>query len=291
MAKYDPLAKKLGRLKPLDFVKCIYPKTPIEKVTFEDREFEFTNRRVDLLYRVKPKNEEEFYFHLEFQGALDKKFLERMLLYSARITEAFKKPVKTVVIFLKSTQEIRSLPCPAKWSWGGEDLVTLNYTKIVLPEENWKNFYKKGMEAFLPLIPLMRIPFGEEKKVLRQTIRKIEKIETEEIRKEFAALFYVVGKDKYEESFVEQLIGEKLMEELLESKTLQSIKNQGKEEQLQDDILKVLKARFKKVPKNLKEKIMEVHQIKKLNVLFDEALNIETLSQIEVFLDSPKNKK
>ena len=100
MAKYDPLTKRLGPLKPLDFVKYVYPKAGIESVAFEDREFEFTHKNERILLKVNSKKFGEFYFHLEFQTSItEKAFLERMLVYSTRVMGEFKRPVKTVVIF------------------------------------------------------------------------------------------------------------------------------------------------------------------------------------------------
>lgn len=288
MAKYDPLAKRIGRLKPLDFVKFAYPKSKVEEITFEDREFEFTHKNVDLLLKVKSKEEGEFYFHLEFQGNItEKTFLERMLVYSARIMEEFGKPVKTMVIFLRSTKEIRELPSPMKWSLAGEDLISLNYTKFILPEENWKNLLKKGMEAFLPLIPLTKIPKGEEKEALKQTIEKIERIKDPKIRQEFAALFYVVGQDNYEKNLIETLIGGKLMAELLESKTLQSFKDEGKIEKSKELMIELLEHRFKKLSKKLKDKIALLQDQEQLDSLYRHALKVYDLTEFEKLIDSP----
>ena len=80
------------------------------------------------------------------------------------------------------------------------------------------------------------------------------------------------------------------MEEF-ESKTLESIKNKGREEQLQKNLLKVLKVRLKKITKKTKERIMEIHQLKKLNTLFDEALKSKTIKEFEDFLDSLHDKE
>ena len=64
----------------------------------------------------------------------------------------------------------------------------------------------------------------------------------------------MVGEDKYQQGFINKLIGEKLMAELLESKTLQSIEEKVKVENTKEHILSVLKHRFKTVPKKLKDK-------------------------------------
>lgn len=290
MAKYDPLVKRLGRLKPRDFVEFIYPKSEIENVSFEDREFEFTHKRVDLLYKVKAKKLGEFYFHLEFQGEPEKDFLERLLIYSGRIIEEFEKPVKTVVIFLRNSKKIRELDCPATWYLGGEELIRMSYTKLILPEEDWEIFSRKGCEAFLPLIPLTKIKKGEEGKVLQETAKKIEKIKDKKIRQELAALFYIVGEDKYEE-LVKNAIGEKLMEELLESKILQSLEEKGKKEKAKENLIKLLRYRFKRIPKETKSKINELENVKELDSLFDKAFQIENLKAFEKLLDASSTKK
>ena len=133
MPKYDPIMKRLGRLLPDDFVKWLCPNFNPQQVTFEDREFELTQRRVDLLYKVKTEDVGEFFLHLEFQGAWEKDFSVRLHEYSTRIRREFDLPVKTVAVFLDSSSTIRETEPVDRCELAGELISEFHYTKIILP--------------------------------------------------------------------------------------------------------------------------------------------------------------
>ena len=217
--KYDDLVKRLGRLRPNDFVQWLCSDLgKVQSVSFEDREFELTHRRVDVLYKVKTKEVGEFYFHLEFQGALKRDFSIRLHEYATRIRREFKLPVRTVAVFLSSTKAIRNLIPVDRCKIAGEVVSEFHYTKLILPRENWKSIIAKRLPALLPLIPLTKIPKGEEQKALAKAADGIESLLDDELRSELAAVFYLVGGYTYPEN-VRQVIGEKLMLDLMKSAT------------------------------------------------------------------------
>lgn len=93
---------------------------------------------------------------------------------------------------------------------------------------------------------------------------------------------------------IEKLIGEKLMEELLESKTLQAIENKGiekgREKQLKEDIIELLGIRFGRVTKKVKEKISNLTNEKELHALFQKSAKVENLKEFGEFLESMPKK-
>lgn len=100
---------------------------------------------------------------------------------------------------------------------------------------------------------------------------------------------YVSPKD-----LIEKLIGEKLMAELLESKTLQAIENKGiekgREKQIKEDIIELLGIRFGKVTKKVKERISNVTSEKELHTLFQKSAKVESLKELGEFLESMPKK-
>lgn len=287
---YDPLAKRLGRLKGDDFVRFVCPKMKIEKVSFCDREFELTHRRVDTLYKVETKEYGEFFLNLEFQGNPEENFLERLFLYSSRVLYEYKLPVKTVVFFLKSTKGVRELPCPFEQKLGEEELTRLNYTKIILAEADWKAILKTKFEGLLPLIPLMKIEKAELKEALEKTVKTIEKIKDGELRKDLAGIFYMISEDKYSKKLITGLIGDKLMEELKESRVYQELiaegKGLGRRQAGKELTLKHLKRRFKKVvPKRITTKLDLITSFDDFDELLEEVYKAKDLESFEKELD------
>ena len=218
MAKYDDLIKRLGRLCPKDFIHWLFPGLNIQKISFEDREFELTYRRVDLLYKIKSKRLGEFYFHLEFQGELTEGFSIRLHEYATRIRKEFGLPVKTVAVFLDSTKAIEELLPIDRCEFDGQVVSEFHYTKIILPNEKWQDILAKGIPALCPLLPVTKIPKGEDREALSQAAKNIEQISDKALRGELAAILYMVGGYDYKEA-IRQVIGEKLMLDLMESAT------------------------------------------------------------------------
>lgn len=298
MGKYDDVVKHLGRLRGEDFVRWIYPELKItkENISFEDREFEKVNtsRRVDLLYKVRREEGKEFFFLLEFETGSYSDFHLRFLEYFAFVLRGVNLPVKPVVVFLNSTKMIEEIPCKIECRIEEELICEFHYTKIILPEEGWKKILEKELIALLPLIPFSKIPSEEKEEALKRTIEAIERIENKEERAEIAGAFYIIGGYKYEES-VRRMLGEKLMEELMQSGTYKEIFEKGKETGAEEaekrTILRVLRARFKKEFPQIEEKLKMVEDSKDLDSLADKAALANSIEEFENVLTELIKKK
>lgn len=285
MAKYDDLIKQLARLRPEDFVQWVCPQVRrIEKVSFEDREFELTYRRVDILYRVKAQETGEFLVHLEFQASLRGDFSIRLHEYSTRIRRQFKLPVRTVVVFLKATQDIQRLEPVDRFELAGEVISEFRYTKIILPKEEWKTIIAKGIPALWPLISLSQIPKGEEHQALSKAAECVEALLDANLRGELAAVLYLLGGYRYSET-VEKVIKEKLMQELMQSKTYQKVaemeRRTGKLEGEVAALCKILYQRFGKIPAKLQKQLNAIRSVEELDRLIDIALASNSLSEFK----------
>jgi hypothetical protein len=282
LAKYDEIVKRLGRLRGKDFIQWFCPELNIleENISFEDREFEkvITTRRVDLLYLVKKENGEQFYFLLEFETGSYTDYEFRFLEYFVFVWRGVKLPIKPVVIFLNSTRTIQNNPTSLQCKIEEEQICDFRYTKVILPEKNWKWVLEKKLVALLPLLPISQIPKEEEEEALKETIEQIEKIPDEEQRAEIAGAFYLIGGYKYKKT-IDKFIGEKLMEDLMESETYREAVELGEKK----SIIRVLKARFKveEVPSPIKGKLDFVKIIEDLDILVDKAALVETLEEFE----------
>jgi predicted transposase YdaD len=292
MSKYDDMMKRLGRLRPQDFIRWFCPQIKeIESITFEDREFEWTHRRVDLLYHVKTKELGEFYLELEFETSNHADFPYRMLEYFSRIWKAVELPLKPVAIFLNVTESIRKIPHEIQCKIGKEVICSFRYEKILLPEEPWQKVLSNKLPALLPLVSLSQIPKGEEELALKQTVEELEKIEDKALRSELLAIFYLLGSYKYQ-ALLKTLLGAKLMEDLMESPAYREavefgerkgeLKGEVKGEQ--KSIQKFLEARFQKLPSVLLEELSQIQNLEKLEYLVKQAAVVKTLSEFQLAL-------
>jgi predicted transposase YdaD len=285
LSKYDDLLKGLARLTPKDFVQWLCPQfSKIEKATFQDREFELTYRRVDTLYRVKAKQVGNFILHLEFQATLPDDLSMRLFEYSARIHRALKLPVKTVVVFLDSTHAITTLDPVERMEVGGEIVSEFHYTKIILPEEYWGQVVAKGLPAILPLIPFTKIPKGEERQALSKAAEAIENLQDTQIRAELAATLYLLAGYSYSET-IEEVIKERLMQELMESETYRKVAKTGESKAKREDLFKILKRLFGQIPPELQKQLEGFRSLKKLDTLVDLALASSSLEDFQVKME------
>lgn len=285
LSKYDNVVKRLGRLCPKDFVLWLCPDMKVSTVSFEDREFELTNRRVDILYKVQTVDIGEFYFHLEFQVELNQDFSMRMHEYSTRIQRELKLPVKTVAVFLNSTEPIRQLVPVDRCEFAGKLISEFHYSKIILPDEDWRTILEKGFPALWTLLPLTKIAKNEDQEALAKASVEIEKIPGKELRGELAAIFYLIGGYRYPK-VVRQVIGEKLMQDLMESATYREAVESGEKKIL----LKVLKGRFGEVPQELQNKFSSI-AVEDLDMLAEKVGNLRSLKEFKKILTEMTKKK
>ena len=280
MSKYDDLMKRLGRLRPNDFVQWLCPEIKkIESVSFEDREFELTHRRVDLLYKVNTTDVGAFLFHLEFQAQLKPDFSIRMHEYSTRIRRDSKLPVKTVAVFLDSTPAIRKLEPVDRCDFFGEVISEFRYTKIILPDEGWKNILGKGIPVLYSLIPLTQIPKEEEDKALREATQCIESLLDQKLRSELAAALYLLGGYSCSGT-MKKIIGERLMQDLMQSETYRETIEIG----VKKSILKVLQARFDAMPEKFEDKLNMIASTENLDLLLEKAATVQALKEFQIIL-------
>ena len=285
MSKYDDLLKGLARLSPKDFVQWLCPQFPkIKKVTFEDREFELTYRRVDTLYKVKAKQAAEFILHLEFQATLSDDLSMRLYEYSARIHRALKLPVKTVVVFLDSTHAIKTLEPVERMEVGGEIVSEFHYTKVILPEKHWETVIAKGLPAILPLIPFTKIPKGEERLALSKAAESIENLQDTPMSAELAATLYLLAGYSYSEA-IEDVIKEKLMLDLRQSETYRKAAETGEIKAKREALVKILNRLFGQISPELQKQLEVIRSVKKLDTLIDLALASTSLEEFQTQME------
>lgn len=286
MSKYDDVVKRLGRLRPKDLVLWLCPGLKVQDVAFVDREFELTNRRVDILYKVQTADTGDFYCHLEFQVELTPDFSIRMHEYSTRIRRELELPVKTIAIFLDSTQAIQELVPVDRCEFSGELISEFHYTKIILANEEWRNVLTKEFPALWTLLPLTKIAKGDEQEALNKASAAIEKIPEKKLRSELAAIFYLLGGYRYPK-VIRQVIGGKLMQDLMESETYREAVEMGEKKLL----LKVLKGKFGEIPQALQDKLCNI-AIEDVDILAEKIGTIRTLTEFKKILADmlPKQK-
>lgn len=288
MSRYDEPLKRLGRLRPNDFIQWLCPKIKtLKRIRFEDREFEIVRRSADLLYRIKSAEEEEFCLHIEFQGILKDDLVLRLFEYSTLIHKNTRLPTQTVVVFLENTPAIESLSTTYQNKLGSTVFSEFRFTKLVLPKMSWRDILEKGLPALFPLIPFCEIKEEEEFEALQQTEQALQHLEDKKLKLELETLFAVLGGYQFPE-LIRQLLGEKRMRELMESAIYQDMFKQATDEakikKSQEAIIVFLEARFGQTSVNLKDKLNQIQSEETLNVLTKSAATAHSLEEFEKLL-------
>lgn len=288
MSNYDEPLKRLGRLRPHDFIHWLCPDVQtFSDIYFEDREFEIVRRSVDLLYRIKTTNHEQFYLHLEFQGQLKEDFVLRLFEYSTLIYRTTNIPVQTIVVFLENTPAIESLSTVLQNKFGSKVFSEFHFTKLILSNESWRDILKSGLPALLPLIPFCAIKPEEVLEALQETEKALENLKDERLKLDLETVFALFGGYKFSE-LTRQVLGEKRMRDLMESAIYRDMVKQATTataiKTSQDSIMVVLEARFGQISNEIKQKLEQMQSSETLKVLTKSAATVHSVEEFAKLL-------
>jgi len=153
---------------------------------------------------------------------------------------------------------------------------------------------KKILKEFPPLAPfVLKVDPSYEKEVLQ--IVKGDKLLTAIT----ILILNKLGKSQKEalemtgaklDDFKEALLDVPIMKDLWDESKTQGI-NEGKENQIKDDILKILKLRFNEIPSEIHEKIKSLKEQSEFHSSLEQAVKAENLAVFEAFLNALLEKE
>jgi len=257
-------------------------------------------RYADLVYRVRDKEGKQYIFNLEFQAQKSKDPMNlRMLGYNVRLLEKHKIPVYSTVIYLveEAYEEDQGY---FKSVFLGEEVLNFRYKVIKLWELSASEFLKNKIMGLYPLLGLTKLTEPKEA-TLNNIIKELKSIKDPILSKDMLFSFKVLSSLKHSKDLLDALIRK---EEIMESTILKEIYEEalvkerqegqkeglelGRLENLQDNIMGVLLARFEvpyKSEKQLEDTIKAIKSIPVLQKLIIDAVKTQSFEDFLKILD------
>lgn len=284
---FDRVLKVLAREHPGRLLELALPGISLRIVgTLENVELALPEERVDFLHRVI-YNGQEYLLHIEFQWKHRADVPRRLFIYSAMLTRQLGRPVLTVVFYLAP----RRAPIPTSYEVqvGGVVVNRFEYPVVKLWEYADEIAQGRWPELAPLLVALVEGPpdvsvLAREKELILQERNESKQanllacaitIAARYFNKDFLWRFFREEVETMRNAtFIEEWLQEKLEEGL--QKGLQQGLQQGSQRTRWEDLQRVLRWRFGRVPKELREHWREF-TVEQMALLFDEALQAPDL--------------
>ena len=245
---------------------------------------------VDLVQKVRIRGK-EYILHVEFQLHHQKELPRRLFVYSALLTEQFKLPVLTVVLYLERRK--RKLPEAYQVRIGDQVIHQFTYRVIRL----WELEEDIRLGKLRELAPLLILASREkDDAVLEQERWLILEEPDAGKRADLLALAMTIASryfdkkrlwDFFREEVV-QLRGSSLIEDWVEEgiqKGIQQGIQQGYIRALREDVVSLLEERFGVVEADILEALQKVDQVEALKTLHKNAVWVDSLEEFGRLLE------
>ena len=228
--------------------------------------------RADALYYLP---EQQKILHLEFQTVPKSTpaLPLRMLDYWVRLYRQYGCPIEQVVIFLKQTTS------PSVY------IDRFNVGETVHPYRVIR-LWEQAPEPLLAnvaLLPLAVLARSEAPEVLlSQVAERIDMIEESEQQRNISACAQVLASLRYEQRLIQQFLREELMRE---APLYQEILQEGRQQEAQTIVLRLLTRRFGVVEPRLTARIQQLSS-SQIEELAEALLDFSTLNDLEDWLEA-----
>jgi len=282
---FDRVLKILGRHYAETFLRLAFPHQESQLIgTQENVELSLPDHRIDFLHRVKMGNQ-EYLLHFEFQLQHQRDFPRRVFVYSAELTEQFRKPVISVVLYL----ERRETPIPNEYIVKIDESVIHRFNYPILKLWDYESEIRSGkIPEFAPLLVMLASEPNED--VLCQEKELILRESNPQKRADSLATAVMIASRYFDRDWlwqffqeeVEQMRHSTFIEDWIEE-GIQQGKQQGK----QSLLLQQLKAKFGKLPESVEERIWAITNEQELDTFSLRVLIANNLD--EMGLDGRKS--
>ncbi len=264
---FDQTLKIIARNYADVFLRLAFPDTPVHLIgTDLNVELALPVRPVDFIHRVEYEGQ-EYVLHIEFQLQHEADFPRRLCSYHGALTEQFKLPVLTLVLYLQA----RQAPLPDAYEVHLGDKIINRFSYPVLRLWDYTDAIRSG--EYQELVPLLLTLAPEPTLDVLQEERELIQAEPDpQKRADLLALAVTIATRHFDSQYLWQFFNEEevaemrnatFIEELMESKLeemreqllqrgLQQGLQQGQQQGIQqgqqrgqqEDILSLLVKRF-----------------------------------------------
>jgi len=171
-------------------------------------------------------------------------------------------------------------------------VLEFNFVSIQLNRLNWRDFLKRENPVASALMAKMKIAPEERAQVKAECLRLLATLELNQKKMELISGFIgtYLRLNEQEEEVFEQILDSmelKTKERVMlfstdwEERGREKGRQEGRQEECQENILRVLKARFQDTPLKLKELIEKIHDLEMLGNLLVQAATTPSLGEFE----------
>jgi len=287
---FDRVLKILGRHYAEAFMKLAFPNQELQLVgTLENVELTLPDRRIDFLHRLKVLDD-EYLLHFEFQLEHKTDYPRDVFTYSGELTDQHKKPVISIVLYL----ERREAEIPHEYVVKIGEVVIHRFTYPVLKLWDYEEQIRSGeLREFAPLLVMLakektEAVLRQEKELILQETDPQKRADSLATAVMIASRYFDIDRlwDFFSEE-VEQMRQSGFITDWIEEaeakaseRGLQRGLQQGLQQGKQALILRLLRAKFGRLPKSVKERIFGMASEKELEQLGLRILTAKSLEEM-----------
>lgn len=278
---WDDSMKWLVRQSPQSLVSFLLPEAVFTGEV--DRELQAPSVISDTLYRVIYRGE-PIVLHVEFQLKRDPDMGERLWQYNALTRIHTGLPVYSVVIYLVKVK--RPVESPhVIWLPDGQPTQRLDFANIKLWELDPAIFEQPGLVGLLPLLPLTK--GSKNRATVTRVIDKLEKAGRQDLFMVAYALSELVftaesDREWLKASFFMQ--NDILKDTWVFQHVRSEGKQEGKQEELERQIVRFVELRFPTLLELAKHTIAQQKSEKQLQMILDKFYQASTLEEAQAAL-------
>ncbi|PPS42774.1 DUF4351 domain-containing protein [Chroococcidiopsis sp. TS-821] len=300
MIDHDRLFKELLTTFFWEFIELFFPAVTAylerDSITFLDKELfsDVTSgdrREVDLIAKAKFREQDTFFLiHCEHQSHPATDFSKRMFHYFARLYEKYALPVYPIVLFSYSTPQ-RSEPTTHQVTFPDKTILEFNYSVIQLNRLHWREYLRHENPVAAALMAKMQIQPQDRPIVKLECLRLLATLRLDPARMQLISGFidsYLHLNAQEEQRFQTQLstLGLVQQEEVMEIVTswMEQGIEQGRQEEAQSLILRLLNRRIGAVDSQLQTQIQQL-SLSQLEELGEALLDFTEITNLISWLE------
>jgi len=278
MHEIDRVMKMLAAKYPHIFMKLLFSDNPdVRFQAVEDTTINIPEKRSDKVFRIKA-NDRDIILSLEFMIRPDLKMMKRLHTKNGILSESFKLPVLTVIIYL---EQGRYRTFYDRYSVEVSGMRNEIIFHRILLWEYERQIRKGELKELAPLLILFSK--REDRKVIDDEKQLIRKVKDKHEQADLLALSAMVAYRKFKDILIKELFF-KEYNMLKQSSFVREWIDEGKKEGFREGRIELLLAQLKRilgrVNSDLEDRINKLND-KELDKLSLDLLGIKQLSDLE----------
>ena len=278
MHEIDRVMKMLAAKYPHIFMKLLFSDNPdVRFQAVEDTTINIPEKRSDKVFRIKA-NDRDIILSLEFMIRPDLKMMKRLHTKNGILSESFKLPVLTVIIYL---EQGRYRTFHDRYSVDVSGMRNEIIFHRILLWEYEQQIRKGELKELAPLLILFSK--REDRKVIDDEKQLIRKVKDKQEQADLLALSAMVAYRKFKDILIKELFF-KEYNMLKQSSFVREWIDEGKKEGFREGRIELLLAQLKRilgrVNSDLEERVNKLND-KELDKLSLDLLGIKQLSDLE----------